>query len=310
MTLVPPKIAVLMATYNGAEFIHQQLDSLAAQTHENWQLWVSDDGSTDDTLDILHGFQKAWGADKLRLLAGPRRGFQANFLQLTAQPDIRADYYAWSDQDDVWLPEKLARALEHLKPFGFESPVLYCGRTILTDRHGRPSGLSPLFNRRPPSFANALVQCLAGGNTMLFNQAARELIVLGRNLEVYSHDWWAYQVVSGAGRVVFHLEPFVRYRQHGANLMGGNRGLAARCSRLVRLMKGGFRDYVSRNINGLQEVRNRLAPDSRHLLEYFVDLRRVRNPLKRLSRFRAAGFHRQTGLEQAAIYLAVLLGKI
>ena len=124
MTGVPPLVAILMAVYNGAEFLPEQLNSLASQTYENWRLWVSDDGSADSTLDILHRYQESWGAEKLRLLAGPRRGFQANFLKLTAQRDITADYYAWSDQDDVWLPEKLARALECLKPLAPERPVI------------------------------------------------------------------------------------------------------------------------------------------------------------------------------------------
>ena len=115
-----PQIAVLMGTYNGAEFLPEQLASLAAQTHTNWRLWVSDDGSSDATPGILRRYQEAWGENKLSILAGPRRGFQANFLELTAQPEISADYYAWADQDDVWLPEKLARALECLQPFGSE----------------------------------------------------------------------------------------------------------------------------------------------------------------------------------------------
>ena len=311
MTGASPHVAVLMATYNGAEFLPEQLNSLAAQTHENWRLWVSDDGSADATFGILRCYQDAWGADKLRLLAGPRRGFQANFLQLTAQADISADYYAWSDQDDVWLPEKLARALENLKPFEPEQPVLYCARTILTDRHGQPCGLSPLMNRRPPSFVNALVQSLAGGNTMVFNQAARKLIVSGNSAMPVSHDWWAYLVVSGSGgRVIYDHEPLIKYRQHDSNLIGSNKSLKARWLRLRKLFAGTLKRYTDLNLASLQEVSFFLTPDNRRNLETLAALRQSRNPIKRFGQFRAAGFHRQTAPQQTTAYLAVLLGRI
>ena len=148
MTAVPPHVAVLMATYNGAEFLSEQLDSLAVQTHGNWRLWVSDDGSADATIDILRRYQKVWREDRLILLSGPGRGFQANFLELTARPDISADYYAWSDQDDVWLPEKLARALERLEHLGPDRPALYCGRTILKELLLKIEQLSGLLIKR------------------------------------------------------------------------------------------------------------------------------------------------------------------
>jgi len=311
MSAASPHVAVLMATYNGAEFLAEQLDSLAAQTYEKWRLWVSDDGSQDATLAILRRYQEAWGQDRLHISQGPGRGFQANFLTLTARPDISADYYAWSDQDDIWLPKKLARALERLSPLGAARPALYCGRTILTDRAGHDYSLSPLMNRRPPGFANSLVQSLAGGNTMVYNQAARELIVKGVCSSMVSHDWWAYQVVSGCGgRVFYDPEPLVRYRQHNSNLIGSNHGLKSRWSRLKRLFAGTFKRYTDQNLASLQPLSHLLTPDNRCYLENLVTLRRLSNPLRRLRRFRAAGLHRQTALQQASVYLAAFLGKI
>ena len=300
-----------MGTYNGAEFLPQQLDSLAAQTHKNWRLWVSDDGSADATHDILRRCQEAWGEDKLCLLAGPGRGFPANFLALAARPDISADYYAWSDQDDVWLPSKLARALVHLAPYGPSRPVLYCGRTILTDREGRDRGFSPLMTRRPPGFANALVQSLAGGNTMVFNQAARELIAAQPDLSVVTHDWWAYQVVSGCGgMVLYDPEPLVRYRQHGGNLIGQNRGFIARWSRLKKLFAGVFKRYMALNLKALNQVTPCLTPDSQAQVRTLAELHGSANPLKRLRLFLAGGFHRQFRAEQLALGLAAFAGRV
>jgi glycosyltransferase involved in cell wall biosynthesis len=311
MTAALPHVAVLMAAYNGAEFLPRQLDSLAAQTHENWRLWVSDDGSADATLDILRRYQRAWGADRLRIRSGPGRGFQHNFLSLTASPDLTADYFAWSDQDDIWLPNKLSRAVTCLAPHGQERPALYCGRTILIDRRGRALGRSPLMTRRPPGFANALVQSLAGGNTMVFNRPARDLIAARPDFSVPSHDWWAYQVVSGCGgRVFYDPEPLVRYRQHGANVNGSNRGPGARWSRLKNLFAGTLKQYVEMNLEALKQVLPSLTPGSRRHVENLAELHCSANPVKRLRLFWAGGFHRQFRAEQWALGLAAFMGRV
>jgi len=310
MTAAFPHVAVLMATYNGAKFLPQQLASLAAQTHKNWDLWASDDGSTDATLDILRRCQENWGPEKLHILRGPQKGFQHNFLCLTAREDISADYYAWSDQDDIWLPTKLARALNCLGPLGSDQPALYGGRAILTDRADRDYGRSPIMNRRPPGFANALVENLAGGNTMVFNQKARELIVAEYPFEIAFHDWWAYLVVSGCGgRMIYDPEPQIRYRQHGDNLIG-HKGCFNPLRYVKNLLAGKFKRYVSLNLAALQKIAFQLTSENSQKLEAFILLRRLNNPLRRLTRFQAGTFHRQTALRQAAACLAVMLGKV
>ena len=113
-TLLEPSVAILLGTYNGEKFLEAQLDSLEAQSVTNWTLYVSDDGSTDATLDIIHRYQSKWGTDKIRYRLGPQKGFAQNFLSLACDTSIKADYYAFCDQDDVWLPEKLSIALEHI----------------------------------------------------------------------------------------------------------------------------------------------------------------------------------------------------
>jgi glycosyltransferase involved in cell wall biosynthesis len=300
-----------MATSNGAEFLPQQLDSLAAQTHTNWRLWVSDDGSTDATLDILRRYQEVWGEDRLCIRRGPGQGFQHNFLSLTARPDLEAEYFAWSDQDDIWLPEKLARALASLAPYGQEGPALYCGRTILMDSRGRDYSFSPFLNRRPSSFFNALLQNSGGGNTMVFNWPARSLIVGVYPFDLFSHDWWAYQIISGCGGVVLYdPEPLVRYRQHGGNIIGPNRGWRNRWNRLKRVLTGDWRRIVGLHLEALQKAAGRLTPENRRCLETLVELRRLRNPFQRFRYFLNGGFCRQSELDQVAACLAVLLGKI
>src|ERR1700733_8685046 len=109
-----PRIAVLLCTYNGARFLPAQLDSLAAQTFADWQLFVSDDGSSDDTFAIVAQYQDRLGVAPVQVRKGPCQGFVKNFLSLACDPSLAFDYYAYCDQDDVWEPDKLARAGERL----------------------------------------------------------------------------------------------------------------------------------------------------------------------------------------------------
>ena len=175
-TLLGPSVAILLGTYNGERFLEAQLDSLEAQSVTNWTLYVSDDGSTDATLDIIHRYQSKWGTDKIQYRLGPQKGFAQNFLSLACDTSIKADYYAFCDQDDVWLPEKLSIALEHIACESSTGQLYaYGGRTTYTDENLKSIGLSPLFVF-PRTFRNALIQSIAGGNTMAFNQATKTLL--------------------------------------------------------------------------------------------------------------------------------------
>ncbi len=145
---------------------------------------------------------------------------------------IDADYFAFSDQDDVWYKDKLARALTWLATVPADVPAFYCGRTELISNDGRSYGYSPLFSR-PIAFRNALIQSLGGGNTMVFNKAAKRLLETTGRLEVVLHDWWMYQLVSAVdGAICYEPQPVLKYRQHPDNLIGSNRGWRAPRSRL------------------------------------------------------------------------------
>ena len=95
-------VAILLCTFHGQHFLADQLDSIDAQNFPRWRIWASDDGSQDDTNNILEAYQRKWGSDRLCIQHGPALGFARNFLSLTCDQHIEADYYAWSDQDDIW----------------------------------------------------------------------------------------------------------------------------------------------------------------------------------------------------------------
>ena len=303
------RVAILLATHDGGRYLPAQLDSLGAQEYPHWQVWVSDDGSSDDTPAILERRRQAWQDERMRVVRGPCRGSTANFLGLTANPDIEADYFAFADQDDLWDADKLARAVAWLDSQPGDLPALYCGRTRLIDASGRPLGQSPLY-RRPPSFANALVQNIAGGNTMVFNAAARRLIALGDPARVVVHDWWAYLIVSGAGgHVHYDPRPSLSYRQHDANLIGSGAGVHAWLQRAAATLQGRQRAWHERHVAMLTELDRELGVPQRALLAQF---RRARDggPWQRLRGLRAAGIYRQTALQDAFLLLAAVLGRV
>src|SRR5580704_14824392 len=112
--VVSGSIAILLCTMNGAQFLPGQLASFEAQDFSDWCLFASDDGSEDDTMVLLDEFQKKHGAHRVSIRRGPRRGYVANFLSLICDPALKSDYYALSDQDDVWMAYKLSRARSFL----------------------------------------------------------------------------------------------------------------------------------------------------------------------------------------------------
>jgi glycosyltransferase involved in cell wall biosynthesis len=302
-------VAILQSSYNGARFLEDQLRSFEYQSHRNWLLINADDGSTDATLRIFREFQNRIGFDRAILQQGPRRGFVINFLSLISDERITADYYAFSDQDDIWEPDKLENALKWLGKVPASVPGLYCSRTRLIDEAGRAIGFSPLF-RKPPSFANALVQNIAGGNTMVFNEAARQLLKAGGIVDVPSHDWWLYLLVSGVeGAVFYDRYCSVRYRCHPNNVVGSNLGIRPRILRAKMLLEGKFRRWTDMYLAAIEACSPPLTPRSRATLEAFRKARRE-GLLARVSGMHRSGVYRQTRLGNIGLFVGTVLNKI
>lgn len=305
------QVAILLATLNGQNFLSQQLESIAQQTYTDWHVYASDDGSRDDTLSLLQSYQKSWGQQRLSIAQGPQRGFTANFLSLACQPAMTADFYAYADQDDIWYSDKLSRALQWFKSVPASQPALYCSRTCLLNAQGHPVGLSTLYSR-PPSFSHALLQVIAGGNTMVFNQAAHHLLCTAGGLcEAFSHDWWTYLLVSGCGGTVFYdRTPTVGYRQHDHNVFGSNRDWLAKFSRAKKLLQGNFRHANACNIRALQTMQTHLSPENRQLFQQFCAARDQQGWLSRLLAMRRCQVYRQTYLDNLGLIVAIVLNKI
>ena len=265
-----------MATFEGAANLEAQLASLRAQDHADWSLLVSDDGSTDATRAILAEAARREG--RIALVDGPGQGSAAaNFLSALgpdAPPLPPGACVALSDQDDVWLPHRLSRALALLG--AVEGPAIYASRTWLYDARA-PRGRRRRLSRghpRGPSFGNALVQNILAGNTIVMSPEAaaivRDTVPAARAARagrgVAHHDWWLYALATGTGmRVLIDEMPGLLYRQHATNVMGAHRGLRRGADRFAMLRDGRYAGWVAGNVEALGTLEERLTPEARRL---------------------------------------------
>ncbi len=311
--MLEPTVNILLATYQGEAYLAQQLESLRTQSYTNWRLYVSDDGSTDGTERIVAEFARR-SSQTVRFFSGPAKGVTHNFFHLMNMVETcnSSDLYAFCDQDDVWMPDKLANAVAHyaVQTLEVSQPYLYCSRTRIVSSQLVELGLTPV-PRKPLGFGNALLQNVASGNTMVFNAA---LLKIMRNIDPKDsvlHDWTAYQAVTGCGGVVhFSEQPSLFYRQHGANVVGSNTGFASRMRRLRFLFKGGYKGWSLQTIRAMRQIGLGLAPANRVLLKSFEEVLHKSNPLRRLSLLTGKQIWRQTRLGHASLVLALLFNLI
>lgn len=229
MTTREPKIDVLMATWNGARFLEEQLKSLFRQTFQDFRLMVRDDGSTDSTLQIVEKFRSRYSDRVLVETNSSRKGACRNYSLLIAEST--ASYVAFCDQDDNWRPDKLELSIAAMKRVeaaeGCDTPVLvFSDMAIVGDELQMiaPS-LWRLAHVNPEraTLGSMLVQNLVTGCTALAN---RSLIVKGSPIpeEATMHDTWLGLVAVVFGVLAPLHETAVQYRQHQNNTMGAGRG--------------------------------------------------------------------------------------
>lgn len=235
-------VDLLLATCNGERYLPQLLDSLLAQTHRQWRLLVGDDGSTDATLAILEGYRSRLGDRLLILPSGARHGVVRNFerLMTASVRDGVAPYAAFCDQDDVWLPAKLAALLDGMRRLqAAQGPgmpcIVHCDLVVVD---AALSSIHPSFMRHQhyePAHCSASAMLSINqvtGCAMMVNRALLEL-ALPIPAAALMHDWWCALLAGDEARC-FIDQALVLYRQHGANQLGAKgRGVRARLGRLL-----------------------------------------------------------------------------
>lgn len=213
---LPLRVSVALCTYNGAKFLREQLASISAQTLPPSEMVICDDGSCDATVAIVKDFASN-APFPVHLHINPfNLSVRGNFSKAVGL--CNGDLIALSDQDDVWLPNKLARAEKMIHQSAYPAAALYCSRLQYANSSLAPLGLSPI----PSSigFQNAIVENIATGCSVVFGSDIRRRVLQAAPSDMIMHDWWAYLVASAFGQVIYDATPTVLYRQHGDNVAG------------------------------------------------------------------------------------------
>lgn len=224
------RIQVLLSAYNGSAFLKEQLDSILGQRGVEVELLIRDDGSTDGTVDILRRYERE--RKNVHVTEGKNTGVTASFFALLAAAD--AEYVAFADQDDIWLPEKLKNAVQKLAQV--DGPALYAGNKTLVDRDGHRMKKQDT-GRRKPSFENALVESICTGCTIVMNRKLVQQIQEKLPRHAVLHDWWCYLVASYLGTVIYDETSYIYYRQHGDNAVGASSHVLGRMADQLRYIR-------------------------------------------------------------------------
>lgn len=299
-------IAVLLSTYDGAPYLDAQLASLLAQTCPHWTLLWRDDGSRDGTPGLMAAWMRGAGRGRCREVEPHGRlGLTPSFMTLLRAAG-GAGLVAFADQDDVWLPDKLARAAAALGAVPPGTPALYFARQVLVDAELARLGVSALI--RPFGFPAALTQNVATGCTVVMNQAAARIVAGSAPPPTALHDWWSYLVVAAAGgRLIADPTPVVLYRQHARNLVGAPQSARRRAAAAVRRGPGVFMNVLRENVAALRAQPRLVAPENRAVLER-IHRGLADGPGARLAALRTPGLRRQTWQETLLFRLWFMVG--
>lgn len=304
-----PRVNVLLSTYNGERFIVDLLDSLFQQRYSNIAIYIRDDGSTDSTVDLIKS--RIRNNKSITFTTADNVGVTLSFLKLLANSGGLSDLYAFCDQDDVWKPDKITRAVEKIMEREEPDRVLYCSRQEYVDDKLNSLGFSLI--PRLVGFNNAVVENIAIGCTTVFGEAIRQLVLKGRTDNMIMHDWWAYLVASAFGEVIYDDVPSVLYRQHGHTFTAWEPGHTKLWNRAYMLMNR-LRQRKHKGLDSLnQSVRflntyPDVPDDTKRIVNTLIEFRGNRKLWPRLRYFMHPEVIRTDPLENVALKMIILFG--
>jgi len=260
-------VNVLLATYNGENFLEEQLNSIYNQSYQCISLLVRDDGSIDNTLSILEREQKK---GLLSLMASNENlGPANNFFFLLKNSDPNARYFSFSDQDDIWKTDKIERAIKKLESYEEELPVIYCSAVEYANSFGQVIKISNKPSKL--TFGNALVENVITGSTIVMNKSARDLIIKHIPEKCIMHDAWCYLVMTCFGMVIYDEVSGLIYRQHDRNVFGAaTTKLGLFKNRIRRFFNEGSISYHKQAESFLKSFSNQVPENKYKLLKKFV----------------------------------------
>lgn len=298
-------VTVVMSTYNGSKYITQQLDSIFCQKEVEITCYVRDDGSSDDTVNILQSYVPSSGvliADK-----GDNVGWERSFM-LALKDAPQSEYYAFADQDDIWFEDKLIKGIQAIEMHGnHDQPVMYhCNKISVTE------DLKPLPHQvrrtpRPLNRQNAMGQEYAQGCSIILNEEARQLVVGHIPTKKIAHDFWCGLLCYLFGEVVYDDEPSFFHISHGNNASGEGHILGSWMGRFAAFFKSG-EVYYAPYEDLLQGFESQLTLQDKNFIRQVLNYRQhLSCKLKLLFSLR---FVRDSILGTLSLKMAILLNRL
>lgn len=206
-----------MSTYNGEQYVREQIDSILHQEGVDVFLLIRDDGSKDSTLSILEEYCKNY--KNVKYYQDKNVGPANSFIDLIIKADY-CDYYAFADQDDVWESNKLAVGIDKLNTLDQSRPAMYYSNLKIVDENLQFCRMSHSKPQLPRNKYTAIIDNMSTGCTTVFNRAAAESVKKHPPKYCAMHDAWMYLVCSLYGSLVYDFDGYIQYRQHSKNVVG------------------------------------------------------------------------------------------
>ena len=291
-------VTILLATLNGEKYLKAQLESIAAQTYENWQLVVGDDGSTDQTLEILKEFQKEHPNQVTIYENNPPFGSaKGNFINLLR--NSYGPHFMFCDQDDVWKRDKIYLTLQKMEAletrYGDKVPILVHSALPVGDENLEMVAESIFHYANLPKrvmLNRLIVQNSVTGCTVMINRCLQQFFLRQLPIpKIIMHDYWAALIAKVFGKIGFVNEPTMLYRQHGHNSVGAKDAMNVKF--LYGRLKEGKNSYRRMMIESMEQIQGFVGTygkeiqdlDSYELLKNYGELY-YKGKLRRLAFYR------------------------
>ena len=298
------RVQILLSTYNGEKFLEEQLESILNQKGNfSLKILVRDDGSRDGTLEILEKYSKEI---EMQIIRGENIGVNNSLRELFMNCDIDCDYFAISDQDDVWLENKLQTAIESLSK-NENKLKMFASRSLVTDINMNVVGKTQDPGNRL-SYYNAMVQNVCPGHTQVFNKDVILKLRQNYSENIFVIDWWIYLLVSSMGEITFNRSCFVKHRQHGLNSAGYELNFWKKLKKRIYFLNKYKKSPVSEQLNSFFEIyKDQMKEEYRIETEKFFNSQR--NIIFRIKYILFSKVFRYGKFENLIFKLLYILGK-
>ena len=298
------KIQILLSTYNGERHLREQLDSFVnLDNFSEVKVLIRDDGSSDTTASMLREYSEKYGFE---IILGENLGLNRSLYELLLLADRECDFFAFADQDDVWLPDKLSRACVALSKFPADEPTLYAASSYLTDEALNITGHTLIPKRT--DFFNAMVQNVCIGHTQVFNRAQLELLSSAFTDKMMIMDYWSYLSAAAFGRIIYDQKQTTLYRQHGNNVIGYSNSFFGTLKTRIRRVKTKKSIGNALQLKAFSEIFSERL-DQKQKKEISRFFKKQKNFFTRFSYFFTARAYRQTFVETLIFKFMYLFGR-